>query len=104
MCTQLLPPTLIIHLQCEPETAFERIKTRGRDAEERLPLDYLVSLDEAYQELWHEIDQGLLPWGHRVRRQVVHWDPIADMPNWDRHAKALSRECGIPYLDTQAVG
>lgn len=97
MCTQLLPPTLIIHLQCEPETAFERVKARGRGAEERLPLEYLVALDEAYQALWEEIDRGLLPWGHRVRRQVVHWDPIKDMPNWDRHAKALARECGLDY-------
>jgi deoxyadenosine/deoxycytidine kinase len=97
MCTNLMPPTLVLHLHCEPETAYERVQQRGREAEEQLSLDYLVSLDAAYQDLWIEMDRGLLPWGHRVRREVIHWDPIADMPNWDRHAKALARECGIPY-------
>jgi hypothetical protein len=92
-----MPPTLVLHLHCEPETAYERVQQRGREAEEKLSLDYLVSLDAAYQDLWVEMDRGLLPWGHRVRREIIHWDPIADMPNWDRHAKALARECGIPY-------
>jgi deoxyadenosine/deoxycytidine kinase len=97
MCMQLLPPTRIIRLQCEPETAYERLRIRNRSAEMSVTLDYLKALDEAYQELWQEMDQGLLPWGHRVKVEVIHWDPIADMPNWDRHAQALARSCGINY-------
>lgn len=104
MCTQLLPPTLIIHLQCEPETAYERVRVRDRDAEESLSLEYLIALDDAYQALWEEIDRGLLPWGHRIRREIVHWDPVADMPNWDRHAKSLARECGISYSPPASTG
>ena len=97
MCTQLLPPTRIIRLQCEPETAFERLRVRNRSAEMSVTLDYLKALDNAYEALWNELDRGLLPWGHRVKVEVVHWDPIADMPNWDRHAQALARSCGLNY-------
>ncbi|MBU1891201.1 deoxynucleoside kinase [Patescibacteria group bacterium] len=101
MCTQLLPPTRIIRLQCEPETAYERVRMRNRGAEETLSLDYLKALDAAYQDLWDELDRGLLPWGHRVKVETVHWDPIADMPNWDRHAQSLARSCGIPYAGAE---
>jgi deoxyadenosine/deoxycytidine kinase len=97
MCTQLLPPTRIIRLQCEPETAYERLRGRNRFAEMTLTLDYLQALDEAYQNLWDELDRGLLPWGHRVKVDTVHWDPIEGMPDWDRHARTLARECGLDY-------
>jgi deoxyadenosine/deoxycytidine kinase len=97
MCTNLLPPTRIIRLQCEPETAFERIKARGRAVEAGITLDYLKALEAGYQQLWHEIDQGLLPWGHRIKVETFHWDPMSQLPNWDRHAQSLARSCGIPY-------
>jgi len=97
MCTQLFPPTLVIKLQCTPETALERVRNRDRDAEKTLSLEYLQDLDRAYHDLWRELDQGLLPWGHRVKVETVHWDPIKDMPDWNPHAQTLARECGISY-------
>jgi deoxyadenosine/deoxycytidine kinase len=97
MCTQLLPPTRIIRLQCEPETAYERLRQRDRSAEKEVPLSYLKELDDAYQQLWDELERGLLPWGHRVKVDTVHWDPIEGMPDWDRHARTLAKSCGLDY-------
>ena len=74
-----------------------RIKARGRAVESGITLDYLKALEAGYQQLWHEIDQGLLPWGHRIKVETFHWDPMSQMPNWDRHAQSLARSCGIPY-------
>jgi deoxyadenosine/deoxycytidine kinase len=43
-------PELLLHLDCTPETALERIKERGRGMEMGLSLDYLKALKDAYDE------------------------------------------------------
>ena len=41
----------IIYLRCDPKIAYERMKTRGRDAEKEIPLEYFKSLHE-YHDDW----------------------------------------------------
>ena len=41
----------IIYLRCDPKIAYDRMKTRGRDAEKEIPLEYFKSLHE-YHGNW----------------------------------------------------
>lgn len=88
-CTSLMPPTKLIFLDVQPETAYERMKARNREAEVKVPLSYLRDLRTGYQELLHEAETGLLPWAHAVKVTRLIWDPINDMPDWDRVAATI---------------
>lgn len=88
-CRTLLPPTKLIFLDVQPETAFERMKKRNRNAEATVSIEYLRELREGYQELLHEAETGLMPWAHAVRITKLIWDPINDTPNWDRIATTI---------------
>jgi deoxyadenosine/deoxycytidine kinase len=44
MARTLLPPTLLVFLDIQPETAFARMQARNRSAEAGVPLDYLQKL------------------------------------------------------------
>lgn len=44
-------PTLLIHLECEPQVALERVRRRGRSAELGIQLSYLQELDSALREV-----------------------------------------------------
>ena len=48
---QLLPPTIAIFLESHPEICIQRIKSRGRDCEKEIPIDYLIGLQERHKEL-----------------------------------------------------
>jgi deoxyadenosine/deoxycytidine kinase len=52
-------PDLIIYLKAQPETVLRRIRSRGRESERGVTLDYLTRLHEAYEE-----------WIGRVRGEV----------------------------------
>ena len=92
-CRTLLPPTKLIFLDVQPETAWERMKRRDRTAETAVPLTYLKELRDGYQELLEEAETGLLPWGHAVKITKLIWDPINDNPNWDRIAATIGDSC-----------
>jgi len=89
-CTSLLPPTKLIFLDVQPETAYERMKARNRNAEVNVKIEYLRDLRAGYQELLHEAETGLMPWSHAVKVTRLIWDPISDMPNWDRVAATIA--------------
>jgi len=44
---ELLPPTLVIHLQCDPEIELARIRARGREVEKTITVEFLRSLNES---------------------------------------------------------
>lgn len=88
-CRTLLPPTKLIFLDVQPETAYERMKMRGREAENTVPLEYLRDLREGYNELLYEAETGLMPWSHAVKITKLIWDPVNDTPNWDRVAASV---------------
>jgi len=46
----LPPPNLIIYRRASPRFLLERIRSRGRDFEQGISLDYLQGLHEAYEE------------------------------------------------------
>ena len=43
------PPDLMIYLRCSMRTLRKRIRTRGRDMEQSIPLSYLKRLDRLYE-------------------------------------------------------
>jgi deoxyadenosine/deoxycytidine kinase len=46
----LRPPDLILYLKAPVPTLVQRIKTRARDFEQRIPTQYLAQLNERYAE------------------------------------------------------
>lgn len=94
MARTLLPPTLLIFLDVQPETAYERMNSRGRSEEAGVPLDYLVRLREAYLDLLHEAETAMLPWAHAIRVSRIVWEPDTLTPKqWDRVAQTVKDMC-----------
>jgi deoxyadenosine/deoxycytidine kinase len=94
MARTLLPPTLLIFLDVQPQTAFERMKKRNRGAEAGVPLDYLVQLRLGYQDLLREAETGLIPWAHAVRVSRIIWDPdTTTEKQWDAVSKTVADMC-----------
>lgn len=98
MARTLLPPTLLIYLDVQPQTAFNRMKKRNRAAESTIPLAYLVKLRGGYQELLKEAEQGLLPWSHSVRICRIPFDfDTHSSEEWDALATTVKDSFRISY-------
>jgi len=96
MARNLLPPTLLIFLDVQPETAYDRMRKRNRSAEAGVPLEYLRQLRAGYQELLQEAEQGLLPWSHAVRVSRMVWEPDTITPKqWDAVAQTVRDMCRL---------
>lgn len=96
MCRSLLPPTLLIFLDVQPETAFQRMKVRSRSSESEVPLDYLIKLRKGYQELLKEADHALLPWAHAVKICRIPFDfDLHSKEEWDSVASTISEACSV---------
>lgn len=94
MARNLLPPTLLIFLDIQPETAFERMKKRNRGAESGVPLEYLEKLRDGYVDLLQEAENGLMPWSHAIRVARLVWEPdTLTTEQWDRTAKTVLGMC-----------
>ena len=92
----LLPPTLIVFLDAQPQVAFERMKGRGRGAESTVQVEYLEELRAGYRELLGEATAGLLPWSHAVRIVTIPWDvDTATDSQWGHTAETIKDECGM---------
>lgn len=48
---QIIDLAGVIYVQCDPETCEQRIKTRSREGEDTIPLDYLQRIHTKH-ELW----------------------------------------------------
>jgi deoxyadenosine/deoxycytidine kinase len=96
MCRTLLPPTLLIFLDVQPQTAFNRMKKRNRSAEAGVPLEYLIKLHKGYQELLTEAEQCLLPWAHAIRMCRIPFDfDVHSTEEWDAIAQTVKSSCRI---------
>ena len=94
MCRSLLPPTLLIYLDVQPQTAFDRMKKRNRNAETGVPLEYLVDLRKGYIELIADAEKALLPWAHSVRICRIPFDfNIHEEKEWDAIALTVKDAC-----------
>lgn len=58
MIQYLSPPTLMIFLRRSVPKLQERIKQRGRDYEQAIPLDYLTSLNDYYDDWYARYNLG----------------------------------------------
>jgi deoxyadenosine/deoxycytidine kinase len=58
MIQYLNPPTLMIFLRRSVPKLVERIKQRGRDYEQAIPVEYLTSLNEYYDEWYANYNLG----------------------------------------------
>lgn len=74
MTCSLIPPSLLIFLDTEPEVAHARVKERNRAAEKDLPLDYLVKLRRGYLDLMVEIESGDHAWARGMDVKRVPWN------------------------------
>ena len=73
---ELLYPQLLIYLDCAPETALKRIKKRGRQIEQDVPLEYLRLLRNNYEQFVVEMEEA----GVRILR--LNWEnfpPISEI-------------------------
>jgi len=98
MARSLLPPTLLVYIDVQPQTAYDRMKKRNRDAEMNVSLDYLIKLREGYKELLAEAERGLLPWAHAIRIIRIPWDPdtITD-DQWRQTAATIKDACRVGW-------
>jgi deoxyadenosine/deoxycytidine kinase len=94
MARTLLPPTLLVFLDVQPETAFKRMQKRARKAEVGVELEYLVKLRDGYNKLLREAKTRVLPWAHCVEVCLVTWDPdTQSSETWDSVAKSIYDRC-----------
>lgn len=73
---ELVFPQLLIYLDCSPETAIARIKSRGREMEQGISLEYLKALQENYEQFISEMEEA----GVRILR--LDWEkfpPISEV-------------------------
>jgi deoxyadenosine kinase len=69
-------PNLIIYLDLTPASSMERIKSRARDVESGVPIEYLEMLYQGYEEFIEDISRSTpvirVPWEEfRDTREVV---------------------------------
>ena len=67
---ELVFPQLLIYLDCSPETAMDRIHSRGREMEQGITLEYLRLLKKNYDQFVDEMKDA----GVRILR--LQWDPF----------------------------
>ncbi|MFA5162133.1 MAG: deoxynucleoside kinase [Elusimicrobiales bacterium] len=73
---ELVFPQLMIYLECRPETAIQRIHSRGRVMEQTIDVDYLRALQRNYDQFISEME------GAGVRVLRVNWEnfmPISEV-------------------------
>jgi deoxyadenosine/deoxycytidine kinase len=94
MARTLLPPTLLVFLDVQPEVCFARMNGRGRDYEGGVTLEYLQKLRRGYLELLREAEHGLLPWGHAIKVTTLLWNQDTLTPEqWDATAASIKEMC-----------
>lgn len=96
MARTILPPTVLVYLDCDPEVAHERLTRRSRKAEASVPLEYLQQLRAGYEDLIGEIERGIVPWCHSVKVVRMDWNQIidpADERRWQYTANTLRNIC-----------
>lgn len=79
MACSLTPPSLMIYLDVEPETAYQRVLERSRKAESGMPLDYLRKLHRGYLDQLVELQSGQHVWSRGMEILRIAW-------NYDRQS------------------
>jgi deoxyadenosine kinase len=76
MCNFLHRPDVIVYLDVDPKVALARINQRSRGCESGIPLEYLESLRDGYEE-WLQDIEGRIPvlrldWNTYQDPKVIH--------------------------------
>jgi deoxyadenosine/deoxycytidine kinase len=74
LACSLLPPSILIYLHVDPKRAMDRIWERKREAELALDLEYLIQLQNGYEQMLSELAAGNHPWGRQVEIWKVDWN------------------------------
>jgi deoxyadenosine/deoxycytidine kinase len=75
MTCSLIPPSLLIYLDVEPEVAMKRVQTRDRTFERAgVPIEYLEKLHRGYLDLLVEIESGQHTWSRGMEVMRVPWN------------------------------
>jgi deoxyadenosine/deoxycytidine kinase len=83
MIQYLSPPTLMIFLKRSVPKLTERIKMRGRDYEQAIPIDYLTKLNQYYDEWYDNYDLG--------KSLIVDTDDLDFLENEDHFDRLVKR-------------
>ncbi|HLW56471.1 MAG TPA: deoxynucleoside kinase [Bacteriovoracaceae bacterium] len=83
MIRYLNPPTLMIFLRRSVPKLQERIKLRGRDYEQAIPVDYLTSLNKYYDDWYENYDLG--------KSLIVDTDELDFLENEDHFNRLVKR-------------
>jgi deoxyadenosine/deoxycytidine kinase len=83
MIQYLSPPTLMIFLKRSVPKLTERIKLRGRDYEQAIPIDYLTKLNQYYDEWYDNYDLG--------KSLIVDTDDLDFLENEDHFDRLVKR-------------
>jgi deoxyadenosine/deoxycytidine kinase len=74
MASSLVPPSLLLLLDVEPEVALERVRNRARGAEASIDLKYLTDLRKGYLDLMAEVESGEHVWSRGMEVKRVPWN------------------------------
>jgi len=74
MACSLVPPSLLLFIDVEPDIALERVKKRARSAEVSIDLEYLSSLRKGYLDLLAEIESGVHAWSRGMEVLRLPWN------------------------------
>jgi deoxyadenosine kinase len=85
MSNFMCKPNLIVYLDVDPETSYERIRSRQRDVESGISIDYLQSLYDEYENFVRDISK-VIP---LIR---VSWNEFHD-------AGEMAQEIKEEYMD-----
>ena len=83
MIEYLSPPTLMIFLKRSVPKLLERIKMRGRDYEQSIPVEYLTSLNQYYDEWYAQYNLG--------KSLIVDTDEIDFLDNEEHFDRLVSK-------------
>lgn len=83
MIQYLSPPTLMVFLKRSVPKLQERIKMRGRDYEQAIPVDYLTKLNQYYNDWYENYDLG--------KSLIVDTDDLDFLENEEHFDKLVDR-------------
>ncbi len=97
MAPRCPPPNLLIHIDVDAETAFARVRQRGRDYERSISLDYLEALAARYENF-------IGAWGRSPVLRLNSLDAdLRDIETVRDVAHTVARLVGLPDCRTAST-